>query len=116
MKIERKKNAKRNIVSGFSLRLFQTLFPFVLRTVMINTLGMKYVGLDSLFVSILHVLNLVELGVGNAMVYCMYEPIAYDDGNKINAILNLYKKYYRIIGVVVLVLGVAVIQIGRAHV
>lgn len=109
MIIERKKNAKRNIVSGFSLRLFQTLVPFVLRTVMINTLGMKYVGLDSLFVSILHVLNLVELGIGNAMVYCMYEPIAYDKISKLNAILNLYKKYYRIIGFVVLGLGLALI-------
>ena len=109
MKIERRKNAKRNIVYGFSLRMFQTLVPFALRTVLINTLGMQFVGLDTLFVSILHVLNLVELGVGNAMVYCMYEPIAYDNTTKLNAILNLYKKYYRIIGLVVLLLGIAII-------
>jgi len=105
MKIERRKNAKRNIISGIYLKTFQTLVPFLLRSVMIYKMGMDYVGLDSLFVSVLHVLNLAELGVGNAMVYSMYHPISVDDGKKINALLHLYKKYYRIIGLIVLVAG-----------
>lgn len=109
MKIERSKNASRSIATGVFLRLFQTLVPFLLRSVMIYKLGMEYVGLDTLYISILHVLNLAELGVGNAMVYSMYQPIAEDNRMKINSLLNLYKKYYRIIGIIVLVLGVIVI-------
>lgn len=111
MIIERRKNASRNIISGFAFKLFQTLTPFLIRTVMIYKLGMEYVGLDSLFVSILHVLNLAEMGVGSAMVYSMYKPIAADESGKIRSLLNLYKKYYRIIGLIVLLSGLAILPI-----
>ena len=79
--------------------------PFVLRTTMIYIMGVRYVGLSGLFTSILQVLNLAELGVGNAMVYSMYKPIAEDDEEKICALLNLYKIYYRIIGAVIAGIG-----------
>lgn len=111
MKIERRKNASRNIITGFLLNLFRTLVPFALRSAMIDKLGMDYVGLDSLFVSILHVLNLAELGVGSAMVYSMYKPIADDDSDKLCALLNLYKKYYNLIGFFVLGAGLVIIPI-----
>lgn len=108
MKIERTKNAANNIIFGFILKLYQILIPFIIRTVMIYFLGVEYLGLDSLFTSILQVLNLAELGVGGAMVFSMYKPIAEDNRNKICALMNLYKLYYRIIGVIVLVLGLIV--------
>lgn len=50
-------------------------------------------------------LNLAELGVGSAMVYSMYKPIADDDTDTICALMRLYKIYYRIIGLVVCVAG-----------
>ena len=65
-------------------------------------------GLNSLFASILSVLSLAELGVGSAMVYSMYKPLSEDDVDTVCALMALYKKYYRIIGLVILVLGVAV--------
>ena len=71
MRIERTKNATRNIVVGMILKIYQLLVPFVIRTVMIHMLGMEYLGLNSLFTSILQVLNLAELGVGSAMVFSM---------------------------------------------
>lgn len=109
MKIERTKNATRNIVFGMLLRIYQTLCPFVIRTVMIYTLGMEYLGLNSLFTSILQVLNLTELGVGSAMTFSMYKPIAEDDKEHICALMRLYKIYYRVIGTVILVLGLLMI-------
>lgn len=83
--------------------------PFIMRTVMIYTLGMKYLGLNGLFSSILSVLNLAELGVGSAMVFSMYKPIAEHDTPTICALMRLYKIYYRVIGFVILVLGILVI-------
>lgn len=111
MKIERIKNASRNIIYGVGFRIFQTVVPFVIRTVMIYSLGMEYVGLNSLFTSILHVLNLAEMGVGHAMVYSMYKPIAEDNREKINNLLNLYKIYYRIIGLIVLIGGLVIVPV-----
>ena len=79
--------------------------PFILRTVMIHTIGVQYLGLNSLFTSVLQVLNLAELGVGSAMVFSMYRPIAEEDVEKINCLMQLYKVYYRIIGTFILVAG-----------
>lgn len=106
MKIERTKNATRNIVFGALLKIYQILVPFLMRTAMIYFMGIQYLGLNSLFTSILQVLNLAELGVGSAMVYSMYKPIAENDGKTICALMKLYKLYYRIIGAVIAVVGI----------
>lgn len=106
MKIERTKNAGRNIVFGVMLKAYQIVIPFVMRTVMIYLMGVQYLGLNSLFTSILQVLNLAELGVGSAMVYSMYKPIAIDDETRICALMKLYRTYYRVIGLVIAIIGV----------
>ncbi len=105
MKLNRTKNATKNIIFGTILKLYQIIIPFIMRTAMIYWLGVEYLGLNSLFTSVLQVLNLVELGIGSAMVYSMYKPIAKDDEVEICALMKLYKIYYRIIGLVILVLG-----------
>lgn len=108
MKINRTKNAIRNILFGGILRIYQIVVPFIMRTVMIYCMGVQYLGLNSLFTSILQVLNLAELGVGSAMVYSMYKPIAEDDDKTICALMRLYQTYYRVIGMVIAVIGVSV--------
>ena len=95
MKIERTKNASRNIVFGTLLKLYQVIGPFLMRTAMIYLMGVQYLGLNSLFTSILQMLSLSELGIGNAMVYSMYKPIAEKDTKRVCALLSLYRKYYR---------------------
>lgn len=106
--IDRKLNAKRNIITGFLLKMYKLLIPFFMRSAVIYYLGIQYLGLASLFTSLLQVLNLAELGVGAAMVFSMYEPIVKDDDEKICALLKLYKYYYRIIGSVICGVGVIV--------
>ena len=108
MKIERTKNATKNIIFVTILRVYQIFVPFALRTAIIYFLGIQYLGLNSLFSSILQVLNLAELGVGSAMVFSMYKPIAEDDEIKINALMLLYKQYYLCIGAVILIVGGAI--------
>ena len=109
MKIERSKNASRNIFFGVILNIYNIVLPFVMRTVMIYLLGVEYLGLNSLFTSILQVLNLAELGVGSAMTFSMYKPIAENDEDKICALMKLYKIYYRVIGGLVLTGGLIVL-------
>lgn len=104
-KIERTKNATRNIIFGVILKAYQILVPFLMRTAMIYLMGVQYLGLNSLFTSILQVLNLAELGVGSAMIYSMYKPIAEDDNATICALMKLYRIYYRVIGLVIAVIG-----------
>ncbi len=96
--MNRMKNATRNIFFGVVLKIYQIVVPFLMRTAMIYLMGVEYLGLNSLFTSILQVLNLAELGVGSAMVYSMYQPIANNNEQTICALLKLYKRYYFIIG------------------
>ena len=105
MKIERTKNAVRNISVGMILKVYQIIVPFLMRTAMIYFMGVQYLGLNSLFSSVLHVLNLAELGVGSAMVFSMYKPIADDDAPTICALMKLYRRYYRLIGLFIGVVG-----------
>ena len=75
----RTQHAKRNIITSVINKLVIMLTNFILRTILIYYLGSVYLGLDSLFTSILQILALSELGIGSAMVYSMYKPLAEDD-------------------------------------
>ena len=105
MRFARTKNTLRNIVFGSLNRVINIVLPFITRTVILYIMGTQYLGLSSLFSSILSFLSLTELGIGAAMVYSMYKPIAENDNTTIRALLNLYKRLYRIIGAVILGLG-----------
>lgn len=105
MKLNRTKNAKRNVMAGVLNKIVCLFLPFCLRTVMIRILGAEYLGLNSLFSSILQVLSLSELGVGAAITFSMYKAIAEDDKSTICALMNFYKKTYRYIGIVFLSMG-----------
>lgn len=101
-------NSKRNIIAGIVNKGITILLPFALRTVIIHQLGAEYLGLGSLYTSILSVLNLTELGFSSAIVFTMYEPVARDDKSTIGALLNFYKKIYRYVGLIILVVGILV--------
>lgn len=103
--MSRTENASRNIVWGILSKVISLGLPFVTRTVVIYTMGMQYVGLGSLFTSILQVLSFAELGIGSALVFSMYKPIAEGDDDKVCALLNFYRKTYRVIGCVILTFG-----------
>ena len=79
MRFSRTKNTLRNIAFGSVNRVISTVLPFISRTCILYVMGVQYLGLSSLFSSILSFLSLTELGVGSAMVYSMYKPIAQDD-------------------------------------
>lgn len=109
MRIERTKNSIRNSIWGVFNILVSQLGPFAVRTVLIYQMGSAYAGLSTLFTSILTVLSLAELGFGNAIAFSLYRPIAEDDAEKICALMNLYKKVYRVIGFCVLGIGLILI-------
>ena len=111
MKLERTRNATRNIAFDGTLEIVNLLFPFVIRSVMLHCLGTEYLGLNGLFRSLLTFLNLAELGVGSAMVFSMYRPIAEDDAPTICTLLRLYRTLYRIIGLVVGAVGLLLVPV-----
>lgn len=105
VKFSRTQNTVRNVVAGFVNKIVTLLLPFILRTVLIKKIGIEYAGLNGLFSSILQVLNLSELGFGQAVVYSMYKPIAENDGETICALLAFYRRAYLVVGCAILVVG-----------
>ena len=104
----RTQHARRNIVTSVINKLVIMLTNFVMRTILIKFLGAEYLGLDSLFVSILQILSLTELGISAAMVYSMYKPLAENDTAAVCALLKLYRTVYRWIALIMTVLGIAI--------
>lgn len=105
--MNRTQNAVRNIIWGVVEKIASLLMPFLTRTVLIKVLGAEYLGLNSLFTSILSVLSISELGIGTAIVFSMYRPIVEKDNDLLCALLNVYRKIYYVIGSVILVCGLA---------
>lgn len=89
--------------------LVTLVLNFVLRTILIKTLGEVYVGISNLFTNILGMLSLAELGIGTAIGYNLYRPLAENDRPKIQALINFYRRAYRIVAAVVGVIGVVLI-------
>lgn len=104
----RVQSAAKNIAFGYIGNLTTQLLGFILRTVFINYLGDTLNGINDLYTGILSVLSLAELGVGTALHYSLYGPVARKDYEKIKSYMLLYKKAYRVIGLVIAVIGLAI--------
>lgn len=106
-----KYNVIRNSVSGTFYGIIVNFLTmggaFATKTLLIYKLGVEYVGLDGLFASILSFLNMAELGFGTAVVFKLYKPIAENNVGEVNALLNYYRRIYRWIGLIILVVGLA---------
>lgn len=103
----RAENSMRNMLWATAHKIVGLIIPFFMRTLLIHLLGMEYVGLSTVFGSVLQVLSLAELGFGAAIVYALYKPIADEDTEKICALMNTFKKIYRIIAGIVLAVGIS---------
>ena len=88
-----------------------TVLQFVCRKVFISTLGNDYLSFDGLFTNILSMLSLAELGFGEAIIFCLYKPLAVNDEHQIKALIDYYARVYRIVAAVILALGFAVIPL-----
>lgn len=99
------KNSINNIITGMLGQLIITITGFITRTVFINELGATYLGVSGLFTNILTVLSFAELGIGQAIIFSLYKPIANNDENKISSLMKLYSKVYRYLFGIVLILG-----------
>lgn len=104
----RVQSAAKNIIFGQIGNLLTQLLGFILRGIFIAHLGDTLNGINALYTSILSVLSMAELGIGTALNYSLYKPVAQKDYEKIKSYMQLYKKAYRIIGLVIAVLGLVI--------
>ena len=101
----RTQNSIMNMVTGLGGQLLNLILQFAVRTVFIQTLGKSYLGINGVFSNILTMLSLAELGIGSAILYKLYEPIAAGDQRRVTSLIRFYRTVYRYIGLTVAVLG-----------
>lgn len=106
--MERAANSIRNIIFGIGGQILNLIMSFIYRTVLVRTLGDAYTGIAGSFTNILMIFSLADLGVGTAIIYNLYRPIAENDEIHIRKLMNLYRRAYNIIGTVILAMGFVV--------
>lgn len=99
------KNSLRNFGSGLAINLITNLLAFFSRAIFISVLGKSYLGVNGLLTNVLSMLSLAELGIGTAINFSLYKPVAEGDTKKIELLMGFYKKVYRWIGLLVFCVG-----------
>ena len=101
----------KNLLFAFLSQGVTVLLSFMLRTEMLRSLGILPASLNSLFSDVISTLSLAELGIGSAIVYNLYKPLAEGDEKKICQLMYLYKKAYMTIAAVTMAVGLALVPI-----
>ena len=99
----------RNTTVAFAAQTTAILMGFFTRVVFTHTLSEGYVGINGLFTDILNILSLSELGVGTAITYALYGPIARGDIKKQQILMRMFRTFYRITATFVLTAGLCLI-------
>ena len=101
----RLENSARNIKAAWLWQVIHIICQFVTRTAIIKVLTIEYVGLSGLFSNVLTMLSLAELGIGEAIVFSLYGPIARREHQVISSIMRFYQKVYVFVGIFIAIGG-----------
>ena len=102
-------NSRNNFVTGMIAQILVLIMGFICRTIFIDVLGKQYLGVNNAFTDIIGLLSLTELGLGTAILYQLYKPIATEDNDRIYVLMKFYKQAYQLIGVSVIVIGLLIL-------
>ena len=98
-----------NITAGVGGYALSVILSLINRMIFTRCMPPAYLGISGLFTNILSMLSLAELGVSGAIVYALYKPLAENDKEKIAALVSLFGKAYRIIGIIIAGAGLCVL-------
>lgn len=107
--MSRKAFVFKNVFAKWVSMFLTSILQFFSRRIFINYFSDDLMGLSGLLQSVISMLSLLELGVGTAIYYTLYEPLTSHNTKKIAAIMNLYKKIYTFIGLAVFLIGLVIV-------
>lgn len=96
----------KNAIIAVIANIVTMIVGVVSQAIFVKGFGKEYLGVNSLFSNIIYMLSIVELGVGTAIIYNLYKPVAENDVEKIKSLLQFYKKAYKIIAVTILIISI----------
>lgn len=105
----RSQKAFRNVFFSTGTYLIQLILSMVVRVFFIRYIGREYLGLNSVYSSILSTMSIADLGLDTVFIYLLYRPLKEKNFSDIKTILNQYRSVYRIIALLISILGVILI-------
>ena len=105
--MSRTESSIKNLITAMIGQVLGIIISFAARMIFLDCLSEDYLGLNGLFTNILTIFSLVELGIGPAMNFSLYKPLAQNDIPKIKSLMALYRKAYIAIGIAILLIGAA---------
>ncbi|MCI8388853.1 MAG: lipopolysaccharide biosynthesis protein [Clostridiales bacterium] len=105
----RSENSVKNSLFAIVGQAVALIFGFVTRKQFIAVLGEVYLGVNGVFCSVLSLLSLTELGLGSAITFALYKPLADGDDESTGRIMNLYALAYRIVAAAVTLIGLCLL-------
>lgn len=105
----RTKKSARNVKMMMFSKVIYLVLNFISRTFFIKYLGTEYLGINGLFTNVLTILSFAELGIGNAIIFKLYKPVANNDREEVKTLLHFYKRVYYIIGIFVFGMGLIIL-------
>lgn len=97
-----------NTVVAMAFFVLTLLLQFVSRKVFLDYLGTEILGLNTTLTNLLQFLNLAELGVGAAVGFSLYKPLANESYSVINEIVTFHGMLYRRIATYIFVGGLVI--------
>ena len=107
----RSENSIKSVITAIITSILTILIGFITQSIFVRTLGNEYLGINGLYTNILSMLAIAELGFGSAIIVNLYKPVAKGNIEKIKMLMYFYKKIYRIIAVIVAVLGIILLPV-----
>lgn len=104
----RVENSLRNISASMVSQVIIIILGFLSRKIFLDNLGTEYLGINGLLTNVLSMLGLVESGIGVSIIYNLYKPLAENDEKKVASLVQLYKKTYGILAIIVLMLSLLI--------
>lgn len=95
-----------NSLWGIAASIVTTILNFVVRIVLVKTLGEEINGIHNLFQSIISIMTLMEMGLNTTMIIHLYAPIKENNQTLTKGIIGFYRKIYRIISLVFFLTGI----------
>ncbi|SEF54865.1 Membrane protein involved in the export of O-antigen and teichoic acid [Eubacterium ruminantium] len=87
------------------------LIGLLAQKLFIKILGLEYAGLNGLFSNVITMLAIVDLGIGEAVVFHLYKPLKEKDETLVLSLMKFYRKAFHIVAGIISVIGICLIPV-----
>lgn len=102
-----------NLGVGVFVQVVLMGLSVVTRTVFVRTLAIELLGVQALFLNLITLVAVVELGLNTSVMFALYKPLAVGDQDAIAGIVGYCRHLYRRVSAAAFTIGLALTPVVR---